>query len=294
MTKTLLTAVSALAIIAATPAIADTERTENQHKIETVTESDIEQGWDNTKNTVSNAAEDISGAAGKAWEDAKDAVTPETTAEMEMEIETESNFVLTKDATININQRATAQGMLGKPVYNANGERVAKVRDIILNGNGNAQIVVLGDGDFTGLGKLAAFDYSLITQKNTDGDIIAALSEDMIDTAAPFSYDATTSTDTRTRIMPSNGYSVTQILDAKLKAKNGDTLAIVDNITFRNGNADRLIVSFGEILGLGGEKAALDFNKVNMNHTPEGDGVDFTLSQSHEAEFKNYKNTALD
>src|SRR5690606_21366590 len=90
---------------------------------------------------------------------------------------------------VTFSTRVTAAGMIGQPVYNHKGDRVAQVNDIILDKDGNAKMVILSDAGFFKMGKLVAFDYSLISQRSKDGDVIMPLTETTIYKAQNFSYD---------------------------------------------------------------------------------------------------------
>jgi len=281
MNKTFLTAVSAIALLAAGPAFAETKHPEPGSKAAAEASTghvgkDVEKAWKNTKEDVSEAASNVSDAAKDAYKDAKQALNDnDNNAEFD---------------TINVASHATAGNMIGQPIYNKDGERVAKVRDIILNKDGNAMMVVVGDGDFTGLGKLVAFDYSIITNRSPEGDVIAALDEKMIDTAASFSYDSDDDSDD-VRVIPGNGYSVSELMDGKVVSPEGKTLANVDDIVFRNGQVDQVIVSFGGTLGIGGEKAAISYGEGDLK--PNGDSIDLKFSASETTQFQQYKETAL-
>lgn len=286
MNKSLLTAVSAFAIMAAAPAMADTkvkagasvdaemetERTEGQSDIPEVTGEEIKQGWEDTKDAVSDTAKDISDATGKAYDDIKATFLSD-----------DENADIT---SVTINEKMTAEGMIGQPVYNASGERVAKIHDIILDSNGDAKMVILADGDFTGLGKNVAFDYDVITQRSAEGDIVAPLTEEMIDAAAAFSYDPDDYSET-VRIIPQNGYSVAELLDGDLVDTQGKKVGDVENISIRNGEADRIIVGFDKLLGLGGEKAALNYDAVDL--VSKENKTHFKLSANQALKFETFK-----
>ncbi|MBI1301916.1 MAG: hypothetical protein GC137_09710 [Alphaproteobacteria bacterium] len=281
MNKTFLTAVSAIAIMGATPAFADTNspqtnKTNAEARSESSTGSiskDAQKAWENTKKDVSEAAEDVSEAAEDAYNNAKQALNDDdNTAEFKK---------------ISIDSNSMANNIIGQPVYDTQGSRVAKVHDIILDKYGNAEMVILVDGDFTGLGKLVAFQYDVITTRSEDGDIVAALNEKMIDTAASFSYEDSDSKNVR--VMPKNGHSVSELLDGKLVTPEGETLANVENLVFRNGQADMLVVSFDQTLGLGGEKAAISFADTDLDK--KGDSTNFKLSVSESSQFKQFKKT---
>lgn len=284
-----LTAVSCVALMAAAPAFADTndetttnaqtqieaeQRTSSQDDMPHMTEEDVKEGWNDAKQ-----------GAKEGWNNTKEAVK-EGYQNVKATLVNEDS-----DDKILIKERVTASGILGKPVYNTDGERVAKVKDIILDDRGQATMVILADGDFTGLGKLAAFDYTVLTERTPEGDMIVALTEEMIDQAASFSYDTA---DARgdVKVIPQNGYSVAELLDAKLVGANGEELADIDNISFKNGSADRLIVGFNEIFNMGGDKAALDYEEATLVRDADKK-VNFELSSSETRAFETYKRTVV-
>ncbi len=228
---------------------------------------DAEKAWKKTK-------EDIS----EAYKDVKSVFTDEN-----------GN---TKLQPVMINPSRTAVGIIDQPVYNRGGERVATVKDIILDANGKASMIVLADGEFPGVDmKLTAFNYSLLTQQNTDGDIIMPLTEDMIDQAAAFSYDKKDESD-KVRVTPNNGYSVAELLKADLINEKKEEIAQIDNISLKSGQADQLIVDFNRVLGLGGEKAAIGYKEAKIVRDDKGN-LDFQLNANQTAQFENFKkNTA--
>jgi sporulation protein YlmC with PRC-barrel domain len=288
MKKTLLTAVSAIAITMTAPAAfagemkvqsstdVKAERTHNQNDIEKerLTEEEVREGWEDTKDAVSDAANDVAEATEDTYESIKATVVGSKKG--------------SPASTITVDMRMTADGMLGKPVYNENGDRVAKIQDIILNKDGDAMMIVMADGAFTGLGKNVAFDYSVITRQTAEGDLIVALTEEMIDNAASFSYDQDDYSED-VRVIPSNGYSTAKLLDGALVNPKGEKLADIDNISFKNGEADQLIVGFDKTLGLGGEKAALAYNDVEL--AKDGETLNFKISASQETQFEAFKNS---
>ncbi len=292
MTRRFLPGISALAIMAAMPALAETYNgsTEKSGHAETQAHSngditkDAKKVWEKTKDTVSHAAENVSETTRETYQDIKAELVNETdTSSMDSDV-----------SRVMIDQRMTAAGMIGQPVYNQSGERVAKIEDIIIGRNGDAMMVVLVDGDWTGLGKMAAFDYNMITDRNAEGDVIVPLTEDMLSRAASFSYDRGDYSDT-VKVIPSNGYSVAQLLDTQLVNPKGEEIAEVDNISFRNGEADRLIVGFGGVLGIGENQAALDYSALHLAPNPKSDDrqLDFKLTAAQVQQFENFKNAAV-
>ena len=291
MTKTLLTAVSAIALLSAVPAIAastnvetntsasvetsaEQERTANQDEIPEVTKEDVKEGWNKTKETVSDAADTVAKKTKNAYNSVRDAVTKDS-----------GDFAVNK---VSVNTLTTADAIIGEPIYNGD-ERVGTVKDIILNNSGKPTMVVVADGDFFGIGKLAAFDYNSIVNVNNEGKVIMPLTEQAIDQAAEFSYD-NSNYNNNVRMIPSNGYSVANLLDGELTSNTGETLAHIDDIQFKADGSTNLIVSYGQILGLGGEKAAMNFNAATI--VKDGNDYNFQLNAQKTAQFENYKETA--
>lgn len=188
-----------------------------------------------------------------------------------------------------IDMRATADGMIDEPVHNAAGERIGTFKDIILNDQGDAVMAIVSDADFIDIGaKEAAFDYALVTQRNTDGDVIMPLTEGAITKARSFSYEAGDPADTKTQRMPANGYSVKNLLSTDILGPDNKEVGSVDNIIFREGRADAVIVSFDKILNMGGKKAALPFRDMQLVKSGDKD-AHFQLTSAQAAKFETFK-----
>jgi hypothetical protein len=277
------TAVSAIAILAAVPvafaADGDNNRTSNQNEINRMNEAEVEESWKNTKQSVKEGWENTKEATEEAYEDAKDA----------LDINADSNLQASVTPTADIDTSSTANALLEQPVYNENGDRVAKIRDIIVDANGNANMVILGDGDFTGLGKLVAFNYSILDSRNAEGNVQATITEQTLASAASFSYDENDASGD-VRVIPANGYSVSELLNAKLVDPENNVLADVDDISFAGGDADKIIVGYNQFLGLGGDQAAISFDEAELIRT--NDEIRFRLSAQEAAQFEDYAETA--
>jgi sporulation protein YlmC with PRC-barrel domain len=275
--KILLAAVSAAALLAS-GSFAVAQPRENMNEAEeqttapTVSKEQIKEGWKDTKKSASNAAGKVSDAAENAYENVKAAFISE-----DEEVQ-----------PVTFNTRVSAAGMIGQPVYNHRNERVAQVNDIILDRAGNAEIVILSDAGFFKLGKLVAFDYDLVSQRSKDGDVIMPLTETTIDRVQKFSYDPRDAA-ADTRVMPNGGISVAKLMDADLLDPNRKEVAEVDNVTFRDGKAERVIVEYDETLGMGGKKAALEYE--NLTLVSDGkDDYNVQLSSRQADRFESYKN----
>lgn len=194
----------------------------------------------------------------------------------------------TDTTQITVNTRNTASGIIGQPVLNAKNERVGKIHDVILDENGNAQMVVVADGDILGLGKLAAFNYSSVVQMNAEGQIVAPLTEETINQAAEFTYERE-DVGPNMKMIPANGYSVAALLKADVIDTQKEKLGDVDDVVMKGGRADQLIIGFDKVLGLGGEKAAVGYKTAAV--VKDGNDYDFQLSGASATQFENYKNS---
>jgi len=186
--------------------------------------------------------------------------------------------------------RVAATGLIGQTILNTNGDRVATVRDIVVDKNRRAILVIVSDnGGFLGIGdKIAAFDYGQIIKRTDGGDIILPLSANDISKVSNFSYKKTASDDQKNiTVIPEDGYAVSEILGADVRNPKGRKLAKIDNVSFGNGIATELIVIFDMKIVGGGERMALDFESTKMNR--EGTNIDFVLSERQFAEFESYR-----
>lgn len=294
MNKAFLMGVSALALAMATPALAETVKTETGNAVRVegpnthtkaddarnagkIDEKKVERALNNTGEAIENTANDVADAVSEGYRDMRDYFRGD------------QSFKDTKSMQVTTNQTAT--GMIGQPVKDVGGKRIGKVHDIIIDREGNAQMVVVSDGGILGLGnKLAAFDSSVIIKRDPNGDVISSLTQEAIDNVAEFSYDTKKAGDNKVRTMPAGGISVAKVLDADLMNPENKAVASVDNVTFRNGQADLLIVTFNKVLGIGGEKAAMNFDDLAL--VENGKDVDFRLTAQQAARFENAKETS--
>lgn len=269
MKNKILATVSIFALIGMMPAMADTSKSQSQINAEASTSGHI------TKD-AKEAIEKIKSDASEAYEEIKATLI--------------GNKKDDKNIPLVISSQKTASGMIDHNVYNEKHEIVAKVADIILDKDGKAiMIVVVGD-KFLGMGKQAAFDFGSVTRVEEDGDVIMPLTEKIIDNAAPFSYDNTDGND-RVRVVPDNGYRVSKLLDGKLVNQKKEIVADIENISFKNGMAETLIIGFDKILGLGGQRAAITYSSATIIR--DGEALDFQLSNENEARVNTYKETVM-
>jgi sporulation protein YlmC with PRC-barrel domain len=230
---------------------------------------------------------DISKDAKKAWKNIKEDSSEAYESIKAMFVGDDKNAQFKQ---VVIDSRNTASGMLGKAVYNSQNERVGTVKDIIVDADGKARMLVIADYEVPGFnGKLAAFDYGVISYRNRDGDVIASVSEESINRAAEFSYDLKDAGDGKVRVIPTNGFAVSELLNGQLIDPANKSVADIDNIVFSDGHASQLIVGFDKILGLGGKDAVIDYDNTKLVRR-DGE-LDFQLSATHTAQFEAYKKT---
>jgi sporulation protein YlmC with PRC-barrel domain len=279
MKTKILTAASAIALLAAMPALAEDPARNNANTNNTLQE-DASKAWENTKKDTSEAAESVSEATKETYRDIKAAVLGD-------ESDTGDKFDY-----VTINQKQTASSLIGQPVVNGAKERVGTVKDIILDANGKASLIVVSDGEWITTGqKLAAFDYDSIISRNADGDVVMPLTEETMTNVAAFSYDAKDA-DEKTRVIPANGYSVAEIMEGDVVDAEKKSVASVDDVTISNGQAQELVIGFDKILGLGGKKAVVDYDNVKMVSNADKTDLDFQLTAKQAAQFESYKKTA--
>jgi sporulation protein YlmC with PRC-barrel domain len=188
-----------------------------------------------------------------------------------------------------ISRNQTAHGLIGEDVINNQGQKIATVKDIILDRDGKAILVVVSDHGFLGIGsKVAAFDYSRVFTQNPDGNVVMGLSQDMVDRAADFSYDQKDWA--KAKIIPNGSVSVKNLLNGVVFDNNGKKVADVDNIYLRNSEAAQVIVSFNKTMGMGGELAALNYD--DLQKIQKNKDIDFKLTPKQSAQFANFKESA--
>lgn len=177
----------------------------------------------------------------------------------------------------------TAHGLIGEIIMNQNNEKIASVNDIIIDKSGRPILVIVSDKGFLGIGnKLAAFDYQKVTKQDKNGNVTMALTQDMIDHAADFSYDRRDWA--KAKIIPSGSMSTNMLLSGSLYDDQGTNVAYIENIHFRSGEVSQVIVGFNQTLGMGGDLAALDFKDLKV--LKKDDRIDLSLSPKQTANFK--------
>lgn len=203
-------------------------------------------------------------------------------------------FFIDNDATgimtpVVVRGNLTAQHLIGNAVVDPQGRKLATVRDIIIGRDGRAALVVVADDGLLGIGsKIAAFDYNKVVSHRYDGTVAMALTQDMIDRAADFSYDMK---DWPTaKVVPAGSISTNQLLDGDVLDSDGNKAASIENVYFRPVDVIQVIVKFNTTMGTGGDLATLDFDDMQLVRGENS--VDFKLTQNQSDHFRRFKATA--
>lgn len=187
---------------------------------------------------------------------------------------------------VEIKYDLTAKSLIGKDIVNEAGNDIGTVRDIILDKNGKASMIVVSDGGLLGIGdKVAAFNYDQTVTTRPDGQVVLQLSQAMIDRAAEFSYDQDDWDEST--VIPKESVSINELLDGDLLDNTGKKVADIENVYLRNAEASQVIVKFNQILGMGGDLAALNYDDLQM--VGEVDDPDLKLSANQATQFRNFK-----
>ena len=188
-----------------------------------------------------------------------------------------------------IKRSMMAAGLIGESVINDDGKKIATVKDIIINKSGKAILIVVSDNGILGIGrKVAAFDYSQTVTQDSDGSVTMALTKDMIDHVADFSYDQKDWA--KAKVIPQGSISVNELLKGNVLDSHGKKVASIENVYLRNEDVSQVIVGFDKTLGMGGKLAALDFN--DLQTVKKRKDVDFQLTSNQTAQFKSFKQSA--
>ncbi|WP_165793747.1 PRC-barrel domain-containing protein [Hyphococcus luteus] len=176
---------------------------------------------------------------------------------------------MTNDAAVIYMPAASlsAKELLGEGIEGANGERIARIDDIVIDKNGRAEDVVFLSGGIFGLGgKRGALDYRAVdidVNRDYEPDVHASLNEEGIKAVAEFKTDKM------------NDYSLaSELLGAELELTpggEGATDVVINDIIFdADGDVEYLLVQKTAIGPIGaGDKYAVAYNKLTV---AQGDG----------------------
>jgi sporulation protein YlmC with PRC-barrel domain len=263
MMKKILTGASVLAVLAAFPAFAADTKAEAEAKVE-ATGTKVERGLEKAGETIEKKTEQAGAAVKEKYSEVKAYFTDDDDVKVM--------------SSVNVMNRLTADEVIGAKVMDPQGKDIGSVQDILVDAEGDAERVIINDGGVLGLGgKLVSFDYDIIEGVNTDADVVVKLSEASVKEAKAFDDKA----------IPAELYSVKEITGSKVVDAQGKAVATVDTVAFEDDDADYLIVTFNRILGMGGERAALDFDALDLSNNKGK--YTFKLNSQQTAQFENYK-----
>lgn len=292
-TNKILMGASVLTLLMALPAFAETKVDANADvstsaKIENKLDAAGEAIKENAKKAgeaIDRQADRAGAATREAYKDAK-ATTKETYGDVKAYFSDDDDIKAV--TSINIDSRLTADELLGSDVQNPAGEKIGSVEDILVDKEGDAETVIINDGGILGLGgKLVAFDYDIIEGVSADKDVIVKLTDASIKKAKRFEYESPSKPDAAISVMPSSQFSVKKIQDAKVVDAKGKAVANVQDVVFDGDDADYLVVAFDKFLGLGGDKAALDFEALDLVNN--NGKYTFRLTSQQTAQFESQK-----
>lgn len=291
MTNKILMGASVLAVLAAFPALAET-RTDAKASTEAKVEAKLDNAGDAIKENAKKAGEAIDRQTERAGAATREAYEDTKAASKDAYGDVKAYFSDDKDikaiSSVNVNGRLTADELIGADVANPAGEKIGKIEDILVDKEGDAETVVINDSGVLGLGgKLVAFDYDIIEGFTGDKDVVVMLTDKSLKEAKRFEYEAPSAPDAKISVMPASQFSVKKIADAKVVDAQGKAVANVDTVAFDGDDADYVIVTFNKILGMGGDKAALDFEAIDLVNN--NGKYQFKLNSQQTAQFQNHK-----
>lgn len=221
MTKTLMTAASALVLMTTGPAMADNMNSTNSAN-QPVTQSDMERNWEQTKDAVSNAAVSAAETAEAAYQEASNWIDTQTDI----------------DTYMDDPMRMSGVDMMGMPVYNQSDEQIGSVADVVLNQNGDVDQVVIEHGGVMGIGsEQTAVSYNALDMRTgNQSGLETEMTQDQMASVPAF----------RESQLTQGMYLASNLIDSNVVNEDLQAMASVENIIFEDGEASKLVVSFND------------------------------------------------
>lgn len=285
MTKTLLLTGCALMAGALSPALAAETNVQTRTNIqtrgdtgsyveyssdaETITKGEVERSLEKTGRTIEKTADKAVNALTGAKADAN------------ANAKVNSTSIVTSNAMIA--EPDSAEKIIGKPIIGQAGERVGTVHDIILSADGHAEKLIVADGGMMSLGdKKAVFDFSTVTGRDAKGNVQTNITEDAINNAKEFSYDATT-TASGVQRLEADQMSARNVIGAKIANQNNKEIGVIKDISLHNSGASNVLVAHDQFLGLGGKKALVPFDALSHKNGEANADTKFQISAEQAA-----------
>lgn len=161
----------------------------------------------------------------------------------------------------------SAKELLGEGVRGENGERIARIDDIVMNASGQAEKLVFLSGGLFGFGghhgALSFGDADLTMNEEFEPDIRVGLTEETVKDVAEFDSDEMPEYTLASDIIGSE-------VDLSTNGDDDEDAVISDVILTQDGMAKHLIVQKSAIATIGaGQKYAVAFDKLQV---AQGDG----------------------
>lgn len=265
MKNTFMIAASTLALAVSMPAMAENAGMRNNTDtpaVQTTTGAEIEAGWENTKEAVSNAADDVSNAAQDAY------------AETKAWFDTDTDI----DTYVEANNRLTSERLIGKDLVDSNGDKVAQIDDLVIDGNGTLNGAILSYGGVAGIGAREVMaDYASLGRINADGRVSTNLTTASLDGYPNFDKDN----------MNAGLFLASDLAQSDIVSPDREEIAEVENIVIENGLATKLVVSYLD--GVVPEKAMIDFTDAEIVMDEDNEAT-FELSMNEASQLKAFIN----
>ncbi|WOI52238.1 PRC-barrel domain-containing protein [Parvularcula sp. LCG005] len=164
----------------------------------------------------------------------------------------------------------SAKELLGEAVIGADGERIARIDDLVIS-NGKITNVVVLSGGFFGLGgergALAYDQFGLTMDDEYEPRVNVSMTEDAIQSVAAYETDEM------------NDYSLaSELIGAKVKFQATDDATVIsDLILAKDGSVESAILADGLLGQLTNNSKAVDFSKISI---AQGDGGDVVVDMS--------------
>ena len=269
MKRTLLMTVSALAIAAPLAAASAAQGDRNYLILAANNEMNLGQAVDKAADATAEAAEDGYNAVTSIFE------TPSATLRVD-------NYVLAPNAV-------TASYVIGADVRNPQNETIASVADIIIEQDGDAELLILSDGGFLGFAdkKVAIpFENANLTFDEDGTRIVGvAFTQAHLDLAKPYYYETPEGTmDEGAHIMASDHMSVAAIVGSEVKLTNKEErVTVADILMDKAGESERAVLEVGGFLGFGERLVSVPFSALMIGENKDGYTIVATRSDLERA-----------
>ncbi len=269
MTNKFLLTTTALIMLGAAPTLA--QNNNDRPQVETMTQSEIEANWEDTKENASEAWTNTKNTASDIAEDVSEAT---------MDAYNETRAMLDTDTDIDVyverDDRATADTLIGQSVFNQNGDEIASVADFVLDENGQLRGLVVSHGGLMGVGsKELMLDINTFEVREGNNGFVTQLTETNIENYPQFDYAQLTKP----------MHLASDLMNSSIVDPTMDELAEVDNIIIENGTATKLVVSYFD--DLTPEKAMIDFSDADIVFDADND-AHFKLSMNETQQFEKF------